>query len=134
MFEKVLVGMALSPATAALVSALPAMREFGTRELCLVHVAKPLHDPVSQSLERVEELRSRMSALADRLSGDGFSVTVDVPIGAPAPALVKVAEKRDPDVVLIGSRSRTLIKDAFIGECGMGHRARSRAPRPSSED
>ena len=115
MFEKVLVGIALSPATEALVSALPAMGELGTREFSLVHVAKPFHEPVSQSLTRLEKLRSRVGALADRLREDGFAVTIDVPTGAPAAAVLKVAESRDPDVVLIGSRSRSPIKDAFIG-------------------
>ena len=50
MFEKVLVSMDLSPATEALVSALPDMRELGTREFLLVHAAKPLRGPTSESL------------------------------------------------------------------------------------
>ena len=115
MFEKVLVSMALSPATSALVSVLPAMRELGTRELGLVHVAKRLEDPISESLTRIDELRNRLHGLADRLREDGFSVTVDVPVGAPAAEVVKAAGSRDPDVILLGSRSRTLIQDAFIG-------------------
>ncbi len=115
MFEKVLVSIAFSPATEALVSALPAMRELGTRELGLVHVAKRFEDPVSESLAQVGELRSRLNGLADRLREDGFSVTVNISIGAPAAEVVKAAGAWDPDVVLVGSGSRTLIRDAFIG-------------------
>ncbi len=115
MFEKVLVSMVLSPATEALVSALPSLREFGTEELTLVHVAKPFRGPTSQSLDRVKELRARLEGLADQLREVGFSVTVHVPSGPPAAEVVKAAETRDPDVVLMGSRSRTLIRDAFIG-------------------
>ncbi len=72
MFDKVLVSMDLSPATEALVSALPALRDFGTRELTLVHVAKPLHGPTAQSLVKVEEFRGRLNGLADRLREKGF--------------------------------------------------------------
>jgi len=115
MFEKVLVSMDLSPATAALVSALPGMRELGTRELCLVHVADRLEDPISESMDHVDELRSRLNGLGDRLKEDGFAVTVDVPIGAPATEVIKTVVARDPDVVLLGSRSHTLIQDAFMG-------------------
>lgn len=115
MFEKVLVSMDLSPATEALVSALPSLREFGTRELTLVHVVKPLHGPTSQSLVRVDEFRGRLHVLADRLREEGFEVTVRVPTGAPVSEVVKAVEAKDPDVVLVGSRSHTLISEAFIG-------------------
>ncbi len=115
MFEKVLVSMDLSPATEALVSALPAMREFGTQEMTLVHVAKPLRGPTSKSLARVEELRGRLNGLADNLREDGVAVTVRVPTGAPVAEVVKAVEAKDPDVVLVGSRSHTLIQEAFIG-------------------
>jgi nucleotide-binding universal stress UspA family protein len=115
MFEKVLVSMDLSPATEALVSALPAMREFGTQEMTLVHVAKPLRGPTAKSLARVDEFRSRLNGLADNLRENGFAVTVRVPTGAPVAEVVKEVEAKDPDVVLVGSRSHTLIQEAFIG-------------------
>jgi hypothetical protein len=72
MFEKVLVSMDLSPATEALVFALPGMRELGTRELTLVHVAKPSRGATSESLDRVEGYRGRLQGLAGRLEEDGF--------------------------------------------------------------
>ena len=115
MFEKVLVSMDLSPATEALVSALPDMGELGTREFVLVHVAKPLRGRTSESLTRREELRGRLNGLADHLKEAGFSVSVHVPTGAPAAEVVKAVEAKDPDVVLVGSRSQTLIREAFIG-------------------
>jgi nucleotide-binding universal stress UspA family protein len=45
----------------------------------------------------------------------GFEVTVRVPTGAPVPELLKAIEDKDPDVVLVGSRSHTPISEAFIG-------------------
>ena len=140
MFEKVLVSMDLSPATEALVSALPAMREFGTRELILVHVAKPVRGPTSESLARVEELRGRLHGLADHLKEAGFSVTVRVPTGAPVAEVVKAVKDKNPDVVLVGSRSHTLIQEAFIGSVawdivrGAGRPVLLQKIEPSRED
>jgi nucleotide-binding universal stress UspA family protein len=115
MFEKVLVSMDLSPATEALVSALPAMREFGTQEMTLVHVAKPRRGSNAESLARVKEYRERLNGLADHLKNDELVVSVRVPTGAPVSEVVKAVEATDPDIVLVGSRSHTLIAEAFIG-------------------
>jgi nucleotide-binding universal stress UspA family protein len=115
MFRKVLVAMDLSPATEALISALPAMKEFGTEQLNLVHVARPLADPVSKSLREIGDLKERLQSLAGRLESEGFKTTVDVPTGAPAEEIVRAAEGRRPDVILVGSRSRTRIQEAFVG-------------------
>jgi nucleotide-binding universal stress UspA family protein len=115
MFRKVLVAMDLSPATEALISALPSMKEFGTEEFNLVHVARPLADPISKSLREIGDLKERLQTLAGRLEGEGFKVTVDVPTGAPAEEIVRAAESRRPDLILVGSRSRTRIQEAFVG-------------------
>ena len=128
MFEKVLVSMDLSPATEALVSALPDMKEFGTRELALVHVAKPLQDPVRESLREVEELRGRLNGLADRLRAEGFEVTVDVPTGSPPVEVIKTAQARNPDLVLVGSRSHARIREAFVGSVAWEVVRRARRP------
>lgn len=115
MFGRLLVAMDLSPATEALVSALPAMREFGTTHIGLVHVARPLSEPMSDSFREVADLKARLQPLADQLRAEGFEVTVDVPIGAPAVEIVRLAEARNPDLILVGSRSRTRIQEAFVG-------------------
>ena len=115
MFEKVLVSMDLSPATEALVSALPDMRDLGTEEFILVHVAKPVRGPTSGSMLKTQDIRSRLAGLADRLREAGFTATVHVSTGAPAEEVLKTVEAKNPDVVLVGSRSHTLIREAFVG-------------------
>ena len=115
MFDNVLVSMALSPATVALVSALPGLREFGTKELTLVHATKPPRGTASQAIDHIAELRGRLNRLAEDLRAEGFGVSVHIPTGSPAHAVVEAAHARDPDIVLVGSRSRTLIHDAFVG-------------------
>ncbi len=128
MFNRVLVSMDLSPATEALVSALPGMRELGTDELHLVHVAKPLREPVSRSLRDIEDLRARLGGLADRLREYGFRVSVEVPTGSPADEVVKSAAYRETDVILVGTRSHTRIREAFVGSVAWEIVRRARRP------
>jgi len=115
MFRNLLVSLDLSPATEALVSSLPGMREFDTEELTLVHVAKPLRDPVSESLREIENLRTRLGGLAERLREYGFAVQVEVPSGSPAAEVVKSARHKEADVIMVGTRSHTRISEAFVG-------------------
>jgi len=128
MFRRVLVSMDLSPATEALVSALPGMRDMDTEELHLVHVSKPLSEPVSRSLREIEDLRGRLGKLAERLRGYGFSVTVEVPSGDPAVEVVKSADYRDTDIILVGTRSHTRIREAFVGSVAWDIVRRARRP------
>jgi nucleotide-binding universal stress UspA family protein len=115
MFERVLVAMDLSPATEALVSSIPHLRGFGTREIILAHVTRPIREPVSGSLKEIGDLRERLNRLADRLRTEGFEVSVEVPSGSPASELTKLAQSRGPNMILVGSRSHTRIREAFVG-------------------
>jgi nucleotide-binding universal stress UspA family protein len=107
--------MDLSPGTEALVSALLGLREFGTQELVLVHVAKPLGDRAFNATASMEELSDRLNEIAKGLRDVGFSVTTSVPTGEPVTEIVKAVEAVDPDVVLVGSRSHSRSREAFIG-------------------
>ncbi len=115
MFRHVLVAMDLSPATEALVSALPGLRELGTEEVTLVHVVKDVGFPVSESLARTDELRRRLKGLAEQLEGRGFRTSVEVCAGAPAVEICRRAADREADVILVGSRSHGRLYEAFIG-------------------
>lgn len=115
MFERVLVAMDLSPATEALVGSIPELKEFGTREIILAHVTRPIREPVSGSLREIGDIRERLNKLADRLRSDDFEVGVEVASGSPATELTKLAQSREPGMVLVGSRSHTRIREAFVG-------------------
>ncbi len=128
MFKRALVSMDLSPATAALVSSLPGLRDYGVEEIVLVHVAKPVAYPVSASIAEVDLVRQRLGRLEATLVEQGFRVEVDVPIGAPATEVTREAEERKVDLVVVGSRSHTRIHDAFIGSVAWEIVRRSRVP------
>jgi nucleotide-binding universal stress UspA family protein len=128
MFRRALVSMDLSPATEALVASLPGLKDYGVEEIILVHVAKPVSYPVSQSIAQVEGLRQRLGRLKDSLEKVGFAVEVDVPIGAPAVEVAREAEERDADLVVLGSRSHSRAREAFIGSVAWEVVRRSKVP------
>ncbi|MEX2532191.1 MAG: universal stress protein [Gemmatimonadota bacterium] len=128
MFARVLVAMDLSPATEALVSSIPGLKELGTREIILAHVSRSIREPVSASLREIGDLRERLNGLGVRLREHGFEVSVEVPSGAPATELVKLAQSRNPDIILIGSRSHTRIREAFVGSVAWEVVRRSQRP------
>jgi nucleotide-binding universal stress UspA family protein len=115
MFQRALVSMDLSPATEALVSSLPGLKDYGVKEIILAHVAKPVSYPVSQSIAQVESVRQRLGRLKESLEREGFSVEVTVPIGAAAVEVAREAAERGADVIVLGSRSHSLAREAFIG-------------------
>jgi nucleotide-binding universal stress UspA family protein len=114
MFDRVLVSLDLSPATEALVSALPGLADFGTREIILAHVVKE-SEYMSQDVGTKQETRRRLTSLANRLEALGLSVTVDVAAGGPATEITRIARERNVDVILVGTRSHTRLYEAFIG-------------------
>jgi len=114
MFNRVLVALDLSPATEALVSALPGLADFGTKEIILAHAVKE-SEYMSQDIGTAQGTRRRLSTLAGRLESLGFTVTVEVGSGGAASEVIRIARARDADVILVGSRSHTRIYEAFIG-------------------
>ncbi len=128
MFTRAVVSMDLSPATEALVSSLPGLADFGVREVILTHVAKPPSFPVSASIAEVENLRQRLGRLAESLSGHGFDVRVEVPIGVPSTEVTRVAADAGADLLVVGSRSHTRIREAFVGSVAWELVRRSRIP------
>lgn len=128
MFRRALVSLDLSPATEALVSSLPGLKDFGIEEIILVHVAKPVGFPVSQAIAQVDQLRQRLQRLKGSLEAKGFVVEIDVPSGAPAVEVVREAEERGAEVIVVGSRSHSKIHEAFIGSVSWEVVRRARVP------
>jgi nucleotide-binding universal stress UspA family protein len=114
MFHRVLVSLDLSPATEALVSALPGLSDFATREIILAHVVKQT-ELVSHDIGVAQNIRRRLASLAERLETLGFNVKVDIASGGPAAGITRIARERAADVILVGTRSHTRLYEAFIG-------------------
>lgn len=115
MFKRVLVSIDFSPATEALVSSLPGLAAFGTRELVLSHIVQHEGEFVSETISAMEDRRRRLRTLGERLEDEGFEVSVDVTSGAPAVEVSRLARERDVDLILVGTRSHSRMYEAFVG-------------------
>lgn len=113
--KRALVALDLSPAMEALVTSLPGLLEFGIDELHLVYVAPPVSYPASEAISRAEQARGRLATLRASLESAGFSVRVEVPFGAPADVLCTLAAETRADLIVVGSRSHSRIREAFVG-------------------
>jgi nucleotide-binding universal stress UspA family protein len=127
MFDRVVVSIDLSPATEALVSALPGLADFGTREIVLAHILRQ-SDYVSKDIGTAQDTRRRLQPLAERLEGLGFGVGVDVIAGGPASEVTRIAREREADFIMVGTRSHTRLYEAFIGSVAWEIVRRARRP------
>lgn len=121
MFDKVLIAYdGSAPSRAGLDFSLDLARAFGSRIL-VVHVLEPdrvASDPEADQPPRdPEEARVWLSELCERSS------TVDLPAltpvaldsGRPVPALLEVAEREGPDLIVAGRTGRHGIKGLLLG-------------------
>lgn len=127
MFDQVLVAMDLSPAADAILRCLPGLRQLGTRALTLAHVAE-IDYPVFGAVANLDYHRERLTALAPALLAEGFEVEVIATAGNPAIEILKAAEERGASLVLVGSRSHSRVREAFVGSVAWEVVRRSRIP------
>ncbi len=125
MYRRALIAMDFSPATAALASSLPLLRSLGTEEIRLVHVIRYTTSPVAV---RVSEAREKLTSLVAPLEMEGFKVDISVPSGAPAPTIIEEANANEIDLIVMGSRSHNLAREAFIGSVAWDVVGRSKSP------
>jgi nucleotide-binding universal stress UspA family protein len=125
MFEHVVVGTDFSPGSEVLLEWLPALGKLGAARLTLIHA---LGAPYTRAglEDELREARQRLEGARPRLEAEGFEVhTAAVPAPA-AEAILKVAEERKASMILVGSRSRSRLTDAFVGSVALSviHKAR----------
>jgi len=114
MFHHALVAVDLVPAGDLLVGCAPRLGALGVRRLTLLHVA-PVDYPIAGAVAHLDEYREALEALADDLRSRNFEVTTEVRLGNPPREILRAAADVGADLVLIGSRSRSRLREAFVG-------------------
>ncbi len=128
MFERCLVAADLSPATTGLLEAAGGLQELGARELILIHVVKPLDPSGRESMALQERAAQLLEDQAEDLRARGLSVTVEIAVGSPSAQVIAHARKLDPSLILMGTRSRSAIREAFVGSTTWEVLRRARRP------
>jgi len=118
MFEHALVAVDLAPAGDLLVGCAPELRALGTKRLTLVHVAS-VDYPIAGAVAHLDDYRTLLETLAQDLRRRGFEVTVEVRPGNPAREILRAAHDAGATLILLGSRSRSRLHEAFIGSVAL---------------
>jgi len=114
MFAHVLVAIDLAPSGDALAGCAPELDTLGVRRLTLLHVA-PVDYPLAGAVAHLDHYREELDLLAEGLRERGFQVATDVRPGNPPREILRAAADVGADLVLIGSRSRSRLREAFVG-------------------
>ncbi|QGG46387.1 universal stress protein [Heliorestis convoluta] len=114
MLEKALLCTDLSPPAEKLSLFAEKLGSAGLKELILAHImTKARHDEEDSKVS--EEVLEKLEQQKKILEQQGLSVTVEVTIGVPAVELVKIAEKENVSVIIIGSHGKGIFKKLAIG-------------------
>ena len=81
-----------------------------TTEVTLVHVDAP-----NATTQPVEEPRSELEALADRLGDWDLETRIDIRTGDPAAEILAAEAEHDPSTLLLGSRGRSRLRRLLLG-------------------
>ncbi len=116
MFKRVLVAMDFSEPAMELFNSVPDLKKLGLEELLLVHAVRvELGEqegisPVKQKfLNKVKKNKSQ-------LEQEGLRVDIEIPVGAAAKEIKRLAEERNVDLILIGAIGESSrVRELFLG-------------------
>lgn len=114
MLEHLMVAVDLTPTGETLLPRLAGLRRLGARRVTLVHVAE-VDYPMAGAVAHLDHHRARLEEMAAGLRQEGFEVDSQARHGNPVTELLRAAAEVGAHLVLVGSRSRSRIAEAFLG-------------------
>jgi len=114
MLEHLMVAVDLTPTGETLLPRLAGLRRLGARRVTLVHVAE-VDYPMVGAVAHLDHHRARLEEMAAGLRQEGFEVDSQARHGNPVTELLRAAAEVGAHLVLVGSRSRSRIAEAFLG-------------------
>lgn len=118
-FAHVLVAVDLTPAGLRLLHHLDSLRSLGAGRLTLVYVTGPAVE--KQSRDELEEH-------AGMVRSQGFEVEIATPLGLPAEGILETASERGATAILLGTRSQSAVRHAFLGNVALEVMEKARLP------
>ena len=114
MFEKVVLATYISPAWDEIVACAGEFKALGASEIILTHVVTVLFLGGLEATLRAEA-EPKLEAQKQFLQGQGFKVSVEMPVGLPAFSLNDVARRHGADLLVVGSHGKSLWREAVLG-------------------
>jgi len=114
MFEKIVLATDLSHAWDEIVACAGEFKVLGASEIILTHVVTVLFLGGLEATLRAEA-EPKLEKQKQFLQGQGFKVSVEMPVGLPAFSLNDVARRHGADLVVVGSHGKSLWREAVLG-------------------
>ncbi|MBU3933958.1 MAG: universal stress protein [Candidatus Omnitrophica bacterium] len=114
MYSKILLAVDTSESSELLVEHLPHLIKVGLKEVVLVHVVN-----IKEGGDFSEKLQAHDKKFLQRqkakLEQKGIKIKVKVPIGLPSYEINEIADKENVSLIIIGSHSRSIVKQVVLG-------------------
>jgi len=114
MFEKIVLATDLSHAWDEIVACAGEFKALGASEIILTHVVTVLFLGGLEATLRAEA-EPKLEKQKQFLQGQGFKVSVEMPVGLPAFSLNDVAQRHGADLIVLGSHGKSLWREAVLG-------------------
>src|SRR3989339_176605 len=114
MFEKIVLATDLSGAWDEIVACAGEFKALGASEIILTHVITVVFLGGMGGALRAEA-EPKLEKQKQFLQGQGFKVTVEMPVGLPAHSLNDVAQRHGADLIVLGSHGKSLWRGAGVG-------------------
>ncbi|MCC5858343.1 MAG: universal stress protein [Ectothiorhodospiraceae bacterium] len=118
MFKHVVVAIDFSPAWSLLRQRLQTLRAWGAQELTLVYVLSSRYPATPEESHR-SHYETRLREEAVSLEAEGFRVDWQVRVGEPGAEVVATAAEVNADLVLLGDRGYSRLREFFVGSTAL---------------
>jgi nucleotide-binding universal stress UspA family protein len=115
MFRTVVVALDLSPAEQPIIECLPDLQKWGVARIVLAHVIQIGYGQ-GAGYGHEADYQAWLEKSAEPLRAAGLEVSIALRAsGVPADEILAVAEEYEADLLVIGSRSRNMVRALFLG-------------------
>ena len=134
LFEKILVAVDGSPASLRAVDCARKLAQLTNATVILVHAYPRVHqflgEPnLSQTIAKhIEQANKLIDPLVASLSDDGIDTITEILEGPPADAILRVADARDVDLIVMGARGLGSLNSLLLGSVSQKVMAHATCP------
>ncbi len=120
MFKRFIVATDLSPASFAVVNCLYELQSFGAKD-CLLLQCLSFRDAASAALSyNIDQFKEMLDEQKNILEKQGFTVEARTISGVPKQEIVRIAEKEDYALIVVGAQGQSLMEEKLLGGVAYG--------------
>ncbi len=91
------------------------LKDAGSREVMLAHVVDNRYLFPYRAKQAKVEAEKRLEVYRKELEERGMKAKVKVPVGVPLDELIRLADKEDSSLIVMGSHGKSFVREVFLG-------------------